>query len=97
MASLDLSETFYMVNIMLLIKRLKIIGLPDDVVELVKVWLTERSFHVSADGNNSSMLDLVCGTVQGSILGPMLYTIHVLPLFDHHKLTNFADDNFIIR
>ena len=36
-------------------------------------------------------------TIQGSILGPILYAIFVSPLFDLADLTNFADDNFIIR
>ena len=97
MASLDLSAAFDMVNTTLLIKRLKIIGLPTDVVDLIKIWLDDRSFYVSVDGKNSRMLDLVCGSVQGSILGPILYAIYVSPLFDLHNLTNFADDNFIIR
>jgi hypothetical protein len=42
-ASLDLSA-FDIVNINLLIKRLKIVGLPDDVVDLIEVWLKERSY-----------------------------------------------------
>jgi hypothetical protein len=42
-------------------------------------------------------MKLVCGSVQGSILGPILYAMFVSPLFDLHDLTNFADDNFIIR
>ena len=42
MASLDLSSAFDVVNIPLLIKRLKIVGLPDDVVDLIKTCLTER-------------------------------------------------------
>ena len=37
------------------------------------------------------------GTIQGSRLGPILYTIFVSPLFDLEKMTNYADDNFIIR
>jgi hypothetical protein len=97
MASLDLSAAFDMVNTSLLIKRLKIIGLPTDVVDLIKIWLDDRSFYVSVDEKNSRMLDLVCGTVQGSILGPILYAMYVSPLFNLHNLTNFADDNFIIR
>ena len=97
MASLDLSAAFDMVNTTLLLKRLVIIGLPTDVVELIKIWLVDRSFYVSVDGKNSKLLDLVCGTVQGSILGPILYAMYVSPLFDLHNLTNFADDNFIIR
>ena len=37
------------------------------------------------------------GTVQGSILGPILYAIFVSPLLDLAKLTLFADDNYIVR
>ena len=97
MASLDLSAAFDMVDITLLVKRLNILGLPGDVVDLIKVWLENRSFYVSIDGMNSIMMELVRGTVQGSILGPILYAIFVTPLFDLHNLTNFADDNYIIR
>ena len=58
-ASLDLSSAFDVVNIDLLIKRLKIVGLPDDVVNLIKVWLINRSFYVSVDGENSILYDLL--------------------------------------
>ena len=34
------------------------------------------------------------GTIQGSILGPILYALFVSPLFDLTQITNFADDNF---
>ena len=97
MASLDLSAAFDVVNISLLIERIKILGLPADIVDLVEVWLKDRSFYISIDGTNSMQRELVSGTVQGSILGPILYAMFVTPLFDHHSLTNFADDNFIVR
>jgi hypothetical protein len=41
--------------------------------------------------------DLKCGTIQGSILGPILYAICISPLFDLLKLTKFADDKFVIK
>jgi hypothetical protein len=72
--SIDMSSAFDLVNIDLLIKRLKIIGLPDDVVELIKSWLKQRSFCAS--------IDLKLGTVQGSILGPVLY-FRVTIIQDH--------------
>jgi hypothetical protein len=97
MASLDLSAAFDVVNINLLIERIKILGLPGDVVDLIEVWLRDRSFYISIDGNNSMQRDLASGTVQGSILGPILYAMYVTPLFDLHPLTNYADDNFVIR
>ena len=58
LASLDLSAAFDVVNIELLIKRLKIIGLPIDVVELIRIWLKDRMYYVSIDGVNSKLYDL---------------------------------------
>ena len=97
MASLDLSAAFDVVNVGLLIKRLKIIGLPDDLIELVSNWLTTRYFYVTIDGVSSYVHITGVGTVQGSILGPILYAIFVSPLFDLTKLTLYADDNYIVR
>ena len=53
MAGIDLSAAFDVVDTVLLIRRLKIIGLPDDVIKLIEVWLTERFFYVSM-GNDVS-------------------------------------------
>lgn len=97
MASIDLSAAFDVVNIELLIKRLKLIGIPKDVVELIKIWLKNRLFYVDIDGECSFLKTSDTGTIQGSRLGPILYAIFVSPLFDLEKLTNYADDNFIIR
>ena len=54
MASLDLSAAFDVVDVPLLIKRLTIMGLPDDLVELIRIWLTERYFYVEIDGVTST-------------------------------------------
>ena len=62
MASLDLSAAFNVININLLIQRLCIIGLPCDVVDLIKVWLNHRTFYVCVNGSNSILYDLLCGT-----------------------------------
>jgi hypothetical protein len=97
MSSLDLTAAFDVVNIDLLLKRLTIMGLPEDVISLIRVWLSDRSYYVSVEGANSIMYDLLLGTVQGSILGPVLYAIFVSPLFDLEDLFAFADDTFILR
>ena len=94
-ASLDLSSAFDVVDIKLLIKRLKIFGLPSDVIELIEVWLNDRMYYVSLDGQNSILYDLLLGTVQGSILGPFLYAIFVSPIFDNEFMLAFADDIFV--
>ena len=96
MASLDLSAAFDVVNIDLLLERLRIIGLPPDVVELIDIWLVGRYFYVSIDGNNSYVRSSQAGTVQGSILGPILFSLFVSPLLDLAKITLFADDNYVL-
>ena len=37
------------------------------------------------------VIDLDCRTIQGSILGTLLYAIYILPLFNISQLTNFSD------
>ena len=45
LASIDLSAAFDIVNISLLLKRLRVIGLPEDIISLVRIWLKERLFY----------------------------------------------------
>ena len=96
MASLDLSAAFDVVDVQLLLKRLEIIGLPDDILILVRNWLSSRYFYVDIDGKSSYIHETDVGTVQGSILGPVLYALFVSPILDLEKLTLFADDNYAV-
>ena len=41
LASIDLSSAFDVVNVKLLIKRMKIVGLPEDLITLVENGLTQ--------------------------------------------------------
>ena len=82
LAGIDLSAAFDVVDVELLIKRLTLLGLPKDVIKLIKIWLTERFFYVSVNGSDSTIKVTWHGIVQGSILGPILYAIFISPLFD---------------
>ena len=97
MASLDLSAAFDLVDLDLLMKRLKIMGLPQDVLDLLEVWLRGRSFYVEANGSASFILGIDIGTIQGSILGPILYALFIKPIYDLVKITTFADDNYAVE
>ena len=46
--------------------------------------------------SNSFVCNTSVGTVQGSILGPVLYALFVSPLLDLEKIILFADDNYVI-
>ena len=53
MASIDLSSAFDVVNYDLLLKRLRVVGLPADLVALVEIWLKNRNFYVKVNGRTS--------------------------------------------
>ena len=53
MGSLDLTAAFDVVNIDLLIKRLKNLGLPEDWMELLAAWLRDRSAFVEVSVDRS--------------------------------------------
>ena len=96
MVSLDLSAAFDVVNVHLLMERLTVLGLPDDILSLIEIWLKERMYYVEIDGKVSKFYNITHETIQGSILGPILYAIYVSPLFDITNLSNFADDNYAL-
>ena len=68
MASLDLSMPFDLVNVELLIKRLKIMGMPADWIKLIRGWLTGRSFYVQVGVINHEITKYKMDRYQGKAL-----------------------------
>ena len=91
MGSLDLSAAFDVVNRDLLFKRMDAMGLPEDLKALLKDWLSERICYVEAGGNVSAFFRCDHGTIQGSVLGPVLFSIFIRPLYDLEELITYAD------
>ena len=97
-SSIDMSAAFDVVDHQLLIKRLKIMGLPDNLISVIQNWLTNRVFYVEINGKVSPWMDIEWGTIQGSILGPILYALYTSPISDIVKLiVTYADDNYKIN
>ena len=96
-ASFDMTAAFDMVNHGLLKKRMKLMGLPLQIVRVVMNWLEGRTFYCELGGEVSRLYETNEGTVQGSILGPVLFAIFMSPLSDIiDNLITFADDNYKI-
>ena len=53
-------------------------------------------FYVEVNDPNSNFYVINPGTIQETILSPILYAIYVSPLFDRTDLSSFADDNFAL-
>lgn len=97
MGSLDLTAAFDVVPHDLLINRLHNYGIPDDITELINDWLTNRTSYVECNLACSMPFPNDRGTVQGSILGPVLFSMFIRPLNDIVPNFCYADDTYFVR
>lgn len=78
---LDLSSVFDTVDHGILLNRLNhLVGISGTALVWFSFYLTERSFSVSVGQFMSDIAPLSCGVPQGSVLGPMLFCLYMLPL-----------------
>ena len=71
-------------------------GLTDSVLDWVRSFLTDRTQQIAYSGQLSSVQSVLFGVPQGSVLGPLLYVLHIaqLALVVHHhglSLQKYAD------
>jgi hypothetical protein len=76
---------------------MRILGLPSDVCDLVEEWLKDRSAYIEVGQNTSDFFRVDDGTIQGSVMGPVLFSIFIRPLLVKTGITAYADDNYIIE
>ena len=91
---LDMSAAFDIVDHSILLKKLELYGFRSGVTNWVKSYLSDRTQCVSIDGRFSKLLPVRHGVPQGSILGPLLYTLFTneLPEVVHDHLNSGEAD-----
>ena len=98
---LDLSAAFDTVDHHILITRLKHrFGITGKALGWIQPYLSGRTQFVKIGTERSSNRNLLCGVPQGSVLGPILYSMYTSPLTDimsKHNMNHhfYADDNQI--
>ena len=91
---LDLSKAFDSVPHERLLLKLQHYGVGGSLLNWLRCFLTTRRQHVVLNGSFSSWLPVIFGVPQGSILGPLLFSVYLNDLanFVHCKFKLFADD-----
>jgi hypothetical protein len=90
----NLRKAFDTVNHSVLFRKLHMIGIRGVELEWFKNNLSDCKQFVFLDGKSSSLLEILLGVPQGSILGPILFLIYIndLPEASLLKSLLFADD-----
>ena len=98
LALLDFSSAFDTIDHPILVHRLHAdYGFTDTVLQWFSSYLTDCTHYVSQSNHCSVFTPVHSGIFQGSVLGPMLFIMHIEPLsaiIDSHSIIqhSFADD-----
>jgi len=95
---LDYSKAFDNINHNLLLSILHYVGLGEGSVELFRQYLSDRFQRVVLSGVSSGPVFVGSGVPQGSVLGPLLFSIYTSTFqrsVMHSKVHMYADDTQI--
>ena len=93
---LDLRKAFNTVNHMILIEKLRILGLRNSSLKWARSYLEGSMQVMKVNGTLSDPVLMTCSVRQGSILGPLFFTLYIndLPLIlNNAKCNLYADDS----
>ena len=100
---LDFSKAFDKVEHVVLLHKLKEFGVTGQVGLWISAFLdsSSRQQAVVVDGRISELCSVISGVPQGTVLGPVLFLVHIACIADSlssgTEATSFADDTRVMR
>jgi len=92
---IDLKKAFDTVDHGILLNEIKVLGASETVANWFADYLSNRKQAVMINSAFSEFKQIECGVPQGSVLGPLLFSIFINDVFDlplSGNLFMFADD-----
>lgn len=96
--SMDLSAAFDMLRPGQLFQTLKDMNISIPLSNMLMDFLHQRRIYVEVDEQKSQEVDMPIGCVQGSILGPRLFTLYLSNLQEklNYPVISYADDSYVV-
>ena len=95
---LDFKKAFDTVPHVRLKNKMEALGIKGQLLEWIVEWLRDRKQRVVLKGKQSKWEQVISGVPQGSVLGPLLFTIYINDIDEGivNRILKFADDTKVV-